>query len=181
MLQDYPIQYIEPVLLKDGILVQLRPIHPIDSQQVTEFTDSLSPQSIYERFLGYIPNVSPELIERFTRIDYSKEMAIVAEVHRNDEKQVVAVARIAVESDDSTETEFAVIVADNWQGKGLGTILTDYMIKVAKDMGYEKFYAYVFKHNISMLEIFRRRGFDFETEDEQTMYAELVYKDDYKI
>lgn len=168
---SYPIQYIEPILLKDGTLVQLRPIHPKDGGHAERFKGKLSEQSIYDRFLGYIPKVSKKIVDRMTDIDYSKEMAIVAEVSIDDEKEIIAVARIA--SEIKTETEFAVIIADNWQGKGLGNIMTDYMLKIAREMGFEKIVALVFKHNTDMLELLRVRGFSFQEEDALTQYAEL--------
>ena len=165
----YPIQYIDPILLTDGTLVQLRPIHPIDGSRAEVFKKKLSAESIYNRFLGYIPIISPKLVERLTNIDYSKDMAIVAEVHpENKGKEVIAVARIASEKGQHTETEFAIIIADEWQGKGLGKILTQYMIYVAKDMGFEKIYALVFSDNTQMLEILRKNGFTFTPEDDTT-------------
>lgn len=170
----YPIKYIQPVLLKDESLVQLRPIHSIDGAQAESFKNKLSAQSIYDRFLGYIPKISPKLVERLTDIDYGKEMAIVAEISSENKKEIIAVARIA--SEEKEESEFAIIIADDWQGKGLGKIMTDYMLMIAKDMKFEKIYAYVFSHNLNMLELLRVRGFEFEKEDEKTFYAELILK-----
>ncbi len=166
----YPVQYIKPVLLKDGTLVQLRPIHPIDGKKAHEFRAKLSIESIYDRFLGYIPKITPKLVQRLTQIDYSKEMAIVVEVENANEKEVIAVARIA--SEEKRATEFALIIADDWQGKGLGSLLTDYMIEISKDLGFEILYGYVFSHNSAMKHILQKRGFSFTKEDEQTFYIE---------
>ncbi|MFK8005511.1 MAG: GNAT family N-acetyltransferase [Saprospiraceae bacterium] len=173
-LKSYPIRFIEPVQLKDGTLVQLRPIHPLDENQAEEFRGKLSAESVYDRFLGYIPKISKKLVERLTNIDYSREMAIVAEVHTEDEKEVIAVGRIA--SDEESAVDFAIIIADNWQGKGLGTILTTFLIDVSKEMEFEKIYATVFTKNKGMLEILRRKEFTFRKEDEITTYAELILK-----
>ena len=159
---SYPIQFIDPVQLKDGTLVQLRPIHPIDGNQADAFREKLSAESIYNRFLGYFPKISDKLIERLTNIDYSKEMAIVAEIHHQDEKEVIAVGRIAGERTEGADV--AIIIADAWQGRGLGTILTDYMIKVAADMKYEKVVADVFSSNVKMLQILQRIGFELKKE-----------------
>ncbi len=172
-LNSYPIRFIEPVQLKDGTLVQLRPIHPLDENQAESFRGKLSAESIYDRFLGYIPKISNRLVERLINIDYSQEMAIVAEVHL-EEKEVIAVARIA--SDGSSSADFAIIIADNWQKKGLGTILTSYLIGVAKEMAFEKIYATVFTRNKGMLEILKRKEFTFRAEDAMTTYAELILK-----
>ncbi|MFK7775045.1 MAG: N-acetyltransferase family protein [Saprospiraceae bacterium] len=173
-LKSYPIRFIEPVQLKDGTLVQLRPVHPLDGKSAKEFRGKLSAESVYDRFLGYIPKISEKLVDRLTNIDYSREMAIVAEVHNENEKEVIAVGRIA--SDEDSAVDFAIIIADNWQGKGLGTILTAYLIDVAKEMEFEKIYATVFTSNKGMLGILRRKKFTFRKEDEMTTYAELILK-----
>ncbi len=173
-LKTYPVRFIEPVQLKDGTLVQLRPIHPIDGNQAENFRGKLSAESVYDRFLGYIPKISEKLVERLTNIDYSKEMAIVAEVHLEKEKEVIAVARIA--SDGSSSADFAVIIADDWQGKGLGITLTSYLIEVAKEMDFEKIYATVFTRNIGMLKILKQKDFTLRPEDSMTTYAELLLK-----
>lgn len=97
-------------------------------------------------------------------------MAIVAETPSD--KGLIAVARIAAENEK--ETEFAVIIADKWHGKGLGSILTDFMIKVAVEMNFKKMYGYVFTHNIPMLEILKQRNFSLSNYDSTTTYAELI-------
>ena len=170
----YPIQFIEPVQLKDGTLIQLRPIHPIDGTQAANFQQKLSTKSIYNRFLGYIPRISDKLIDQLTNIDYSKEMAIVAEVQHQKEKEVIAVGRIA--GDQKIGADIAIIIADSWQGKGLGTILTNYMIDIAEEMKFEKIYGYVFSSNVRMLEILRHKGFVVTKDDQETFYVELCLK-----
>ncbi|MEL7222872.1 MAG: GNAT family N-acetyltransferase [Bacteroidota bacterium] len=169
-LSSYPIKYIRPVQLSDGTFVQLRPIHPLDGQQAHQFKDSLSIESIYNRFFGYIPKVSEKLIKRLTSINYEKEMAIIAETI-DEEKEVIAVARIAPDRNQSAE--FALIISDRWQGKKLGTILTSYMIEIAQDLGFSSVYALVLSHNTGMLEILRRQHFRLQVEDESSIRADL--------
>lgn len=175
-LKSYPIRFIEPVQLKDGTLVQLRPIHPLDKEQAVLFRENLSAESIYDRFLGYIPKISQKLIDRLVDIDYSREMAIVAEVHLEKEKEVIAVGRIASDG-KIPAADFAIIIADHWQGKGLGTIMTSYLINVAREMNFDKIYATVFNRNKGMLAILRNKKFSFRSEDSITTYAELILAD----
>ena len=172
--QAYPVQYIEPIQLKDGTIIQLRPVHPVDGEQAKAFRGKLSKESIYNRFLGYIPKISDKLIQRLTQIDYEKEMAIIAEVQNEHLKEIIAVARLA--SKQKTEAEFAIIIADKWQGKGLGSILSDYMISVATDMEFEKIYAWVFADNTTMIDILKHKGFLLKIEDYNTYRAELSLK-----
>lgn len=165
----YPVQYIEPIQLADNSIIQLRPVHPIDGNQSDIFRKKMSAKSMYDRFLGYIPKNTDKLVKQLTDIDYSREMAIVAVLQDGNPKEIVAVSRIV--SDNEGKAEFAIIVADEWHGKGLGKIMTDYMIKIAADMEFEAIYAFVFSENEAMLNILRKRGFELKREDSLTMIA----------
>jgi len=166
----YPVQYIQPIILKDQTIVQLRPIHPRDGAQAEGFKEKLSSDSIYDRFLGYAPKISPALIEYMTVIDYKKHMAMIAETKIGDNKEIIGVGRIA--KDEKDVAEFSIIIADAWHGKGLGGIMTDYMLCVARDLGYQKIYSLVFSRNQPMLDILRDNGFKFFKEDYLTTKAE---------
>lgn len=175
---EYPIQYIAPLQLSDGTLIQLRPIHPLDGAQAIPFREKLSEESIRARFLGYVPKYSQQLVDRLTNIDYDNEMAIVAEVVLSEEqKEVIAVARI-VRDQDSDAAEFAVIIADEWQGRGLGSRLTDFMITVAKQMNFKRLYALLYSHNKQMQDIFVKKGFTIRRDTNDTSCAELIFTDD---
>lgn len=171
---EYPIQYIEPLQLEDGTLIQLRPIHPLDGKQALPFREKLSEETIRARFLGYIPKHSQQLVDRLTKIDYKNEMAIVAEVKKEELREVIAVARI-VRDKDTDAAEFAIIIADEWQGKGLGSEMTNFMISIAKEMKFEKLYALLYSHNQQMQEIFSKKGFAIKKAEGNTSYAELLF------
>ncbi len=174
---NYPISYIFPTQLKDGSLVQLRPIHPTDGASAQAFRKKVSDESVRDRFLGYIPSISQKLINRLTKIDYDREMAIVAECVHQEKKEAIAVARIVGEDTDLTKAEFAVIIADKWQGKGLGSTMTDYMISIAKDMGFQTLFALLYSHNVQMEAMLLKRGFAFKKEGYDTNLATLDLKE----
>lgn len=174
MVLTYPVAYIYPIQLSDGQLVQLRPIHPVDGKKALSFRSSLSDQSIRDRFLGYIPTASKKLINRLTKIDYDREMALVAELIDGKERTTIAVARIVGEGQDQEKAEFALIIADEWQGKGLGTKMTDCMIDIAGDMGFQKLYALLYVHNTQMKRILKKRGFTFQSEEAGTELGVLI-------
>ena len=113
--------------------------------------------------------MSPAIIEYMTVIDYKKHMAVIAETRIDDQKEIIGVGRIA--KDGKNEAEFSIIIADAWHGNGLGSIMTDYMLCVAKDLGYQKIYSLVFTRNQRMLEILKHDGFSFYTEDQLTTKA----------
>ncbi|MFK7931924.1 MAG: N-acetyltransferase family protein [Saprospiraceae bacterium] len=173
---NYPIQFITPIQLADGTLIQLRPIHPDDGRQALPFREKLSEESIRSRFLGYIPSFSQKLVKQLTIIDYKNEMAIVAETVAPAKREVIAVARVVREKDTDT-AEFAIIIVDEWHGRGLGGRMTDFMVEVAQQMKFKRLYALLYSHNQQMREIFKRKGFTLHFSDESTSCAELIFAD----
>ncbi len=169
-LPNYPIEFIHPAILRDGTLIQLRPIHPRDGKHAANFKSRISPESIYNRFLGYLPPLSKEVIERFTEVDYEREIAIVAE-HGELEKEPIAVARLA--SLEGSRAEFAIVIADDWQRKGLGSILIKYMIRVAVKMNFDSIYASYFSDNVGIKKLLYRNGFRKRSQDGGTVSVEL--------
>ena len=169
----YPVHYIRPLKLADGTLVQLRPIHPSDGQWARYFRSVVSERTVKARFLGYEPAISRRLVDRLTKIDYRKEMAIVAEQVLPSEKLPIAVARVVGEVDEPQRAEFALIVADQWQGKGLGTALTDFMIDIARRMDFDQLTASLLATNQPMRTILRKKGFQIQTAELGTIEAVL--------
>ncbi|MDV7391856.1 GNAT family N-acetyltransferase, partial [Arthrospira platensis SPKY1] len=108
---------------------------------------------------------------RFTQIDYNREMALIGEVDEDGRKKMIGVSRIVSDLENKT-AEFAIVVADPWQGKGLGGHLTDKIIEIARDKGIEKIYASVMKGNEMMVQMFKDRDFTFESVDINVFYVE---------
>lgn len=119
--------------LRDGTHVLVRPIQKEDAELERAFIDSLSEQSRQQRFLGHV-NAGDALIRKLTEIDYCHDMAFVALVHRDGEKQIVGVSRYS-RSSDGRACECAVTVADDWQNRGLGTLLMRHLIETAREHG----------------------------------------------
>ena len=173
VISPYPNQYVKYITLKNGLAVTLRPIKPEDEPLEAELFEYLSKETIYFRFFGYVPAVTHEMLSRFTHIDYDREMAIVAEINNAGKMQLIGVVRIV--GDPWSETaEYAIVVADQWHGLGLGTIMTDYIIDIAKDKGYQKIYATLLRRNTAMKRLFEKRGFTISGDELDTFRAELV-------
>ena len=165
----YPIHYIKPIVLPDGTLIQFRPIHPMYGIQAVRFKETLSDESIKARFLGYIPQVSERNILRLAKIDYSKDMAIIAETDEDAAKKIIGIGRIAQDAEDPTHAELAIIISDAWHGRSLGARLTDYMIRIAGEMNYDALFALVFSNNKKMIDILKRRHFNFSPADKNIL------------
>ena len=127
---------------------------PEDAQRLVRFHHELSPESIYLRFFTCHPELNPDELYRFTHVDHRDREAIVAVV----DGQIVGVARFD-RIDQSTVAEAAFVVADRWQGRGLGTVLFDHLAARARAVGIERLVAMTLAHNTRMLAVFRQSGY----------------------
>ncbi len=159
--------------LADGTILVARPMHPSDANNATEFRNSLTDQTIMDRFLGFIPKVTKNLISQLVNVDYTKEMAIVAEITTHT-RTTAGVGRIAVNPDTPNTVELAVIVVDAYQGQGLGTQLITYMLYIAKDMGYHKVSAVLSSSNEHVIKIIDSLGFTKVQQKDGTIKAHIL-------
>ena len=140
------------VRLDDGILVATRPILPTDSAALQRFHSHLSAQSIYLRFFQCVPVLTPERADYFSHLDGVDRAALVALDPANP-SEIIGVARY--DRDAGTDgAEYAIVVADRWQGRGLGLGLTRQLVAAARAQGIRHFYAYVLLENRRMLNLF---------------------------
>ncbi len=172
-IQPYPTQWIKPARLRNGQSVLLRPIRPEDEPLEAELVKNASKESLYFRFFGYMPGIDHKMLARFTHIDYDREMAIVALLEENGEQKIIGVVRIV--GDGWREScEYAILIADAWHGQGLGGILTDYIIEIARAQGFQKITASFLKVNGAMRRLFERKGFKIRAEEDESDWAELM-------
>jgi acetyltransferase len=133
----------------------------------------LSDQSVCLRFLGYRPRVTHDFLSRLTHIDYDREMAIIAEIQDVDsgQKEMAGVVRIIADC-WGDKAEFAIIVADKFQGQSLGSRMVDYSLEVARDKGIRIVHAFTLRDNTCMIQMLKNRGFSL-TLEEDAFCAEL--------
>ncbi len=158
-------KYTTQRTLRNGVSVVFRPIECTDASKYREFFKSLSPSSIHYRFLETIKELPNETVERYCHLDYSKEIAIVAE---SQDGRIVAVARLEVDS-KVRRGEFALVVADAWQGVGLGAELLGYLIEVALDYGLLELHCFVSGDNLRMIRLAQKMGFKARSVDGDTI------------
>ncbi|MFI5306013.1 MAG: GNAT family N-acetyltransferase [Polyangiales bacterium] len=144
--------------LVDGSQVTLRPIRPEDAQIEQSFVRELSSESRYFRFHQGLVELTPRMLARFTQIDYDREMAFVAVSTRDGGEHEIGVARY-VSNPDGESCEFALVVADAWQHKGLGSSLMAALIDVARAKGLSRMEGEVLTENTKMLGLMRELGF----------------------
>ncbi len=167
-LRPYPEEYVRRTRLNDGTEVTLRPIKPEDEPLWMELLRSCSRETIYSRFRYFFFWESHEVAIRYCYIDYDREIAIVSELADGERKRLIGVGRLV--ADPMRETvEYAVLIGDAWQDKGLGSILTDYCLEISKDWGIKKMVAVTTSDNQRMLAVFRKRGFDLQPDPESSI------------
>ena len=136
-IRPYPEEYVRPETLRDGANVLLRPIQPEDEPMWHELLADCSERSLWQRFRYTFKETTHEMATRFCFIDYDREMAIVAEIGDGGARQLIGVGRLAADA-DHRHAEYAVLVADAWQGRGLGNLLTDYCLEICRTWGIDR-------------------------------------------
>ncbi len=147
----------------DGRRIFIRPVKPEDAPLFTALFKTLSPTTIYYRFFGVIKELNPEMLARFTQIDYDREIALVAIDEDSESDCMLGVARIIGDPDGKTG-EFAVLVGDTWQGKGIGGNLLEKCLSIAEKQGFESVHGIVLNENRNMLALGKKLGFDTKRE-----------------
>ena len=165
-IRPYPEEFVTRRKLKDGVSVILRPIKPEDEPMWHDLVASCSTESIWLRFSYLFKQTTHEMASRYCFIDYDREMGIVAEVKENGERKLIGVGRLVADMNHEA-AEYAVIVIDRWQGRGLGGMLTDYCMEIANKWGIKRVVAVMAKNNTKMMKTFRNRGFEIDSEQEE--------------
>ncbi len=115
-------------------IVQIRPIDVTDAALIREFVQSLSPETRYLRFMSPLKELSAQMVDRLTRVDHRRDAALIGIVNAGGADRVVGVARYAA-NDDGESCDFAIVVADDWQGRGLGSRLLTLLVDMASERG----------------------------------------------
>jgi acetyltransferase len=178
-IRPYPTRYVETWTMKDGNPVLIRPIRPEDEPLIVKFHQTLSERTVYLRYLHMMKlsqRVAHERLIRICFIDYDREMALVAE-HKDPatgEQKIIGVGRLR-KLHGTDDAEFAVLVSDEYQGRGLGIELTKRLIQVGRDEKLGRIVGDVLADNANMIRVCQKLGFRLRGEfDDPVLRAELV-------
>jgi acetyltransferase len=176
IIAPYPNQYESDWMLRDGTPVLLRPMKPEDEPLVSDFLKKCSEETIFFRYFKLIKNWTHEMLIRFTQNDYDREIGLMAIGQPPGPEIMMGVSRMVMAADRST-AEFAVIVADPWQGKGLGPKLVERITEIAREQGVKLLHGDVLAQNQPMLEMVKRLGFSIQKDTEGGTYrVEMALK-----
>ena len=147
----------------------IRPIKPEDAPLFVELFNVLTPTSIYYRFFSVVKTLSPEILARFTQIDYDREIAFVALDEREVQERMLGVANIIGEP-DGKRGEFSVLIGDPWQGTGIGAKLLLQCLRIARERGMEMVWGTVLAENSYMVALGKKLGFTVQKGDDPSEY-----------
>jgi acyl-CoA synthetase (NDP forming)/GNAT superfamily N-acetyltransferase len=156
----YPSGWEADVVLRDGSTAHVRPIRPDDDDRLRAFHAQLSPETVYFRFFAPYPELTRRDVERFTQVDYIDRVALVALV-RDELVGVTRYDRTGTEggTEGGTTAEVAFTIRDDYQGRGLGSVLLEHLAAAARERGVRRFEANVLPANLKMLHVFRDAGY----------------------
>jgi acetyltransferase len=153
----YPAELIDVVQVRGGRRVTLRPVLPQDDELVADFFRNLSEASRRNRFFRSLRELPPALLHGFTSIDYHAHLALIATVHAEPGEAIVGEARYVMVAPG--KAEFAVTVADAWQGQGIGALLLSRLALRAEEEGVTHLFGDVLAGNEPMRRLARGAGF----------------------
>ncbi len=164
-IHPYPARLVREAVFPDGQPYTIRPIRPEDAQPLQDFTRQLSAHTRYMRFISAMRELSPRMLTRYTQLDYDRELAVVATVRQPDpvnleqlREIIIGVARY-LRNADGVSAEYALVLSDDWQGRGLGSQLMDTIIAAARHQGLQRLEGFVLANNTPMHKLMRRLGF----------------------
>jgi acyl-CoA synthetase (NDP forming)/GNAT superfamily N-acetyltransferase len=149
----YPDHWEADAVLRDGSTCHLRPIAATDAERLRAFHRSLSDETIYYRFFAPYPELTERDLKRFTEVDHQSRVAIVAMLGDS----LIGVGRYDRTSE--SEAEVAFTVRDDYQGRGLGSVLLEHLAAAARERGIDRFVAEVLPGNRKMLGTFAAAGY----------------------
>jgi acetyl coenzyme A synthetase (ADP forming)-like protein len=158
MSQD-PRHYAAEGILRDGGSIHIRAMRADDKQRLLDHFSRLSAQSVYFRFFRAKKRLTDAELVQFTELDFARNAALVATLGQGENEKIIGVGRYAVVDAEGARAEVAFAVADDFQGRGVGTLLLEHLAPIARSHGISEFEADVLGENNRMLEMFAQSGF----------------------
>jgi len=172
-IHPYPRDLVETSELSDGTRISIRPIRPEDAIIEREFVNGLSQQSRYFRFMYSLSEITPDLLSRFTQIDYDREMALIAVTEEDGHERQMGVARYYT-MPDQMSCEFAIVVGDDWQNRGVARRLMRALVDAARSRRFTKMVGVVLVENRRMLDFVKSLGFKAEIDSDDSQLMEVT-------
>ena len=171
---DYPGEWMRAATTRDNVAYRIRPIGPEDAPRERAFIMGLSVATRYTRMMYTMSEPPSDLVDRFVHVDYHHNMAFVAVVGHGNDERIIGVARYSADGEEGHE--FAIVVADEWQGRGIAATLSNLLFEYARMEGIRTLHAKILATNQRMIEFARWLGMSihFMPEDPMVLQALMV-------
>jgi acyl-CoA hydrolase/GNAT superfamily N-acetyltransferase len=166
----YPEELETLVETKDGLKLFIRPVKPTDEPLVRDLFYKFSSQTIYYRFFSYINAMPHDRLAKFVNVDYENEMVLVAVLKQAGEEQIIGMAGYGLDKATGL-AEFAFSIADEWQNKGIGTLIFSDLIKIAKMKRIKGFIGYVLDTNVGAYRLTHKMGYPVKSRWHDGVYT----------
>lgn len=163
----YPADLITQQKLEDGTLITIRPVRENDAEMIREFGRNLSSELKHLNYMETFKELPDNIVTKLTQVDYKKSMTLIA-IYFKDHKETV-IGMVHYISLDGEKSEFDMIVTDAWQNKGVGSFLTEALIKTAKNNGIKSLSIIILASNIGGMMLAKHFGFVVNQTDEPTV------------
>ncbi|MBT8067419.1 MAG: bifunctional acetate--CoA ligase family protein/GNAT family N-acetyltransferase [Gammaproteobacteria bacterium] len=171
-IHPYPSQLVKTIQLSDGTDIVIRPIRPEDAEIEAKFVRELSSEAKYFRFMNALQELDQQMLVRFTQIDYHNEMALIAVVPGDTGEEQIGVARYTTNLDKKS-CEFALVVSDQWQSKGIAHHLMQNLMEIARDRDLEAMQGQVLSNNSRMLELMTSLNFKIHNDPDDNAIKQV--------
>ncbi len=162
-IMPYPNQYISRFNLSDATEILVRPIRPEDEPLIVEFHAGHSEQTLRWRFFGLVRHLTRDNLIRLCHLDYDRELALAGVWHDEEGRpHITGVSRYHLRPETGV-AEFALVVGERWQRRGIGTQLMQRLIAVARERGVRRLVGQVFAENKPMLRLLQKLRFQIPT------------------
>ena len=168
-IRPYPAQYVSTWKSSDGGSVTIRPLRPEDEPLMIAFHRTLSEESVHFRYFGQLAleqRITHERLRRICFLDYDREIALVAERRHEGTHEIIGVGRLS-KAHGLNEAEFALVVSDHWQGRGLGTRLLELLVQIGRAEKLGRINAHILPDNAAMQRVARKCGFEVRYDDRE--------------
>ena len=173
VISSYPNHQERHVKCQDGEIIFIRPVRPEDADLMVEMFESLSTETVRKRFFSPLKRLPHKMLARFTQPDYDREIVLTAISENKSHEKMIGVARI-ISGSKLNEAEIAVLIADKWQGRGIGANLMKYCLDLAGKRGIEKVYGIVLPENKQMLSLCKKLGFTINKSQDSSDYELII-------
>lgn len=166
---EYPHEMEKYDTLRDGTQIFLRPVKPTDEAAISDMLYSLSEDSVRKRFMSRTQAFPHKDVQQLANVDFKNNLAIVGVVPSISGDEIVAIAEYFLEPRQG-QAEVAFVVQDEWQQKGMGSLMLKFLSEIAKGLGVKSFHAKVLPQNKAMLAVFHHSGYNVKTEFDGEVY-----------